>query len=94
VRFFPDSSIQISGLIWVVLLVFAAIVITIPTPMAIKSLVLSAILRFIFSFGPELTLTILGFAIVRRSGLKRTLLADLIKPEFRNLKTLRFNIFL
>ena len=42
----------------------AAIVITIPTPVAIKTLVLSVILRLIVSLGPEFTLTMLGFAIV------------------------------
>ena len=59
-----DSGPHISGLIWVFLLVSAAVVITIPTPMAIKSLVMASILRLIFSFGPEFTLTLLGFSIV------------------------------
>jgi hypothetical protein len=60
----PDAGAHFSGLIWVLLLVSAAIVITIPTSMAIKSLVISVIFRLIFSLGPEFTLTLLGFAIV------------------------------
>ena len=52
-------------MIWACLLVSAAIVVTVPSSVAIQLLVLFSILRTIVSCGPEFTLTILGLAIVR-----------------------------
>ena len=49
-----------SGLIWAVMLVSAAIVITLPRESGVRTLVASTILRMIFSIGPEPTLLILG----------------------------------
>ena len=64
----PDTGGHFSGLIWAFLLVSAAIVIAIPSQVAIKCLVLSTILRFIVSVGPEFTLTLLGVAIVSKKS--------------------------
>ena len=61
---FSDTGPHISGLIWAFLLVSAAVVITIPTSVAIKCLVFSFVLRMIASLGPEFTLTLLALAIV------------------------------
>lgn len=61
---FPDAGSHISGLIWAFLLVSAAVVVTLPSSVAIKCLVVSSIFRFIFSLGPETTLYFLGVAIV------------------------------
>ena len=61
---FLDTGPHISGLLWAFLLVSAAIVITLPTKMAIQSLGTSFILRMIVSLGPEFTLTVLALALV------------------------------
>ncbi|CAG0888142.1 unnamed protein product, partial [Cyprideis torosa] len=53
-----------SGFSWVSTFISAAIVITYPRPHAIRTLVASVIMRMIFSWGPEPTLWILGFANV------------------------------
>nr|CAD7455068.1 unnamed protein product [Timema tahoe] len=59
---FLDSvpSHHVSGLIWAVMLVSAAIVITLPRESGVRTLVASTILRMIFSGGPEPTLWLLG----------------------------------
>ena len=51
-------------MLWAFLLVSAAIVITLPTKMAIQALGTSFILRMIVSLGPEFTLTVLALALV------------------------------
>ena len=64
----PNSGAHISGLIWAFLLVSAAVVITVPSTLAIKSLVVSTILRLIVSAGPEFTVSLLGVAMVLFKG--------------------------
>ncbi|GFG38602.1 hypothetical protein Cfor_01649 [Coptotermes formosanus] len=56
----PKLGQHLSGLIWAVMLVSMAIVITLPRESGVRTLVASSILRMIFSFGPEPTLLILG----------------------------------
>lgn len=60
----PNTGTTISGVLWAFLLVSAAIVITLPTKMAIQALGTSFILRMIVSLGPEFTLTVLALALV------------------------------
>ncbi|CAG2053000.1 unnamed protein product [Timema podura] len=56
----PNLGHHVSGLIWAVMLVSAAIVITLPRESGVRTLVASTILRMIFSGGPEPTLWLLG----------------------------------
>lgn len=56
----PNLGQHLSGLIWAVMLVSAAIVITLPRESGVRTFVASTILRMIFSVGPEPTLLILG----------------------------------
>eukprot|EP00095_Tigriopus_kingsejongensis_P011560 maker-scaffold768_size100864-snap-gene-0.9 protein:Tk11560 transcript:maker-scaffold768_size100864-snap-gene-0.9-mRNA-1 annotation:"inositol -trisphosphate receptor" len=65
----PNAGGHISGLVWAFLLVSAAIVITVPSSVAIKSLVISSILRLIMSAGPEITVIFLGIALVIFKGI-------------------------
>lgn len=58
--FLLELGQHLSGLIWAVMLVSMAIVITLPRESGVRTLVASSILRMIFSFGPEPTLLILG----------------------------------
>jgi hypothetical protein len=58
--FLPELGQHLSGLIWAVMLVSAAIVITLPRESGVRTFVASTILRMIFSVGPEPTLIILG----------------------------------
>ena len=58
--FLPELGQHLSGLIWAVMLVSAAIVITLPRESGVRTFVASTILRMIFSVGPEPTLLILG----------------------------------
>ncbi|XP_064633177.1 inositol 1,4,5-trisphosphate receptor-like isoform X3 [Lineus longissimus] len=51
---------RLSGLVWTALFISLAIVITLPRPSGIRTLIASTILRFIFSFGLEATLVLLG----------------------------------
>ncbi|KAK0174228.1 hypothetical protein PV328_007337 [Microctonus aethiopoides] len=55
---------HLSGLIWAVMLVSGALVITLPREPGVRTLVASTILRLIFSIGPEPTLWLLGFLTV------------------------------
>lgn len=57
-----------SALIWAIMLVSLAIVATMPRESGIRTLVASIILRFIFSFGPEPTLWLLGSVTVVLKG--------------------------
>lgn len=59
-----ELSSHISWLIWSIMLISAAIVITLPRESGVRTLVASIILRFIFSVGPEPTLWILGSVTV------------------------------
>jgi len=58
--FLPELGQHLSGLIWAVMLVSAAIVITLPRESGVRTFVASTILRMIFSAGPEPTLITLG----------------------------------
>ncbi|KAL1130070.1 hypothetical protein AAG570_013013 [Ranatra chinensis] len=70
---FPDTlpklGPHLSGLIWAIMLVSAAIVITLPRESGIRTLVASTILRMIFSAGPEPTLWLLGTLTVMLKGI-------------------------
>ncbi|KAG4078843.1 hypothetical protein HA402_007393 [Bradysia odoriphaga] len=57
-----------SWLIWAIMLISMAIVATMPRESGIRTLVASIILRFIFSFGPEPTLWLLGSVTVVLKG--------------------------
>lgn len=57
-----------SWLIWAIMLISLAIVATMPRESGIRTLVASIILRFIFSFGPEPTLWLLGSVTVLLKG--------------------------
>lgn len=65
----PKLGPHLSGLIWAVMLVSAAIVITLPRESGIRTLVASTILRMIFSAGPEPTLWLLGTVTVVLKGI-------------------------
>ncbi|CAL4061721.1 unnamed protein product, partial [Meganyctiphanes norvegica] len=65
----PSLSGHISGLLWVVLLISLAIIITVPKPILIYFMGFTLILRLIFTFGPELTLTLLGSVNVVIKGI-------------------------
>lgn len=62
----PDPGGHLSGLIWAVMLLSAAIAITLPKPAGIRTLVVTVILRLICSAGPRPTLALLGSITVRR----------------------------
>ena len=57
---FTDLDPRLSGLVWTAMFVSLAIVITLPRPSGIRTLIAATILRLIFSVGLELTLLILG----------------------------------
>ena len=63
-----DPGSHWSGLIWAVMLFSAAIAITLPKPTGIRTLVITLILRLIFSVGPHPTLMLLGFMAVSFVG--------------------------
>ncbi|KAK7867408.1 hypothetical protein R5R35_003837 [Gryllus longicercus] len=65
----PKLGHHLSGLIWAVMLISAAIVITVPRESGIRTLVASSILRMIFSVGPEPTLMVLGTITVFLKGI-------------------------
>ncbi|XP_076468931.1 inositol 1,4,5-trisphosphate-gated calcium channel ITPR1-like isoform X4 [Babylonia areolata] len=64
-----DLDPKLSGLVWTAMLVSLAIVITVPRPAGIRTLILSTILRFIFSVGLETTLWLLGALNVFNKGI-------------------------
>ncbi|EFX63255.1 hypothetical protein DAPPUDRAFT_335713 [Daphnia pulex] len=49
----PDPRTHLSGLIWAVMLLSAAVAITLPKPSGIRTLVMTVILRLICSAGPQ-----------------------------------------
>lgn len=57
-----------SALIWAIMLISLAIVVTLPRESGIRTLVASIILRCIFSLGPEPTLLLLGSSTVVFKG--------------------------
>ncbi|XP_075218736.1 inositol 1,4,5,-trisphosphate receptor isoform X2 [Lycorma delicatula] len=65
----PKLSQHLSVLIWAVMLVSAAIAIILPRESGIRTLVVSTILRMIFSAGPEPTLWMLGTLTVFLKGI-------------------------
>ncbi|XP_033607946.1 inositol 1,4,5-trisphosphate receptor isoform X2 [Cryptotermes secundus] len=65
----PKLGQHFSGLIWAVMLVSVAIVITLPRESGVRTLVASTILRMIFSVGPEPTLLLLGTITVFLKGI-------------------------
>jgi len=65
----PKLGQHLSGLIWAVMLVSLAIVITLPRESGIRTFVASTILRMIFSVGPEPTLILLGTITVFVKGI-------------------------
>ncbi|XP_066997452.1 inositol 1,4,5-trisphosphate receptor isoform X2 [Anabrus simplex] len=65
----PKLGQHLSGLIWAAMLISAAIVITVPRQSGVKTLVVSTILRMIFSVGPEPTLVVLGTITVLLKGI-------------------------
>ncbi|XP_058178400.1 inositol 1,4,5-trisphosphate receptor [Anopheles ziemanni] len=64
----PELSFHLSSLIWIVMLVSLAIVITLPRQSGIRTFVVALILRLIFSCGPEPTLWLLGCITVVMKG--------------------------
>ncbi|XP_049298467.1 inositol 1,4,5-trisphosphate receptor isoform X3 [Anopheles funestus] len=64
----PELSFHLSSLIWIVMLVSLAIVITLPRQSGIRTFVVALILRLIFSCGPEPTLWLLGCITVIMKG--------------------------
>ncbi|XP_053664267.1 inositol 1,4,5-trisphosphate receptor [Anopheles marshallii] len=64
----PELSFHLSSLIWMVMLVSLAIVITLPRQSGIRTFVVALILRLIFSCGPEPTLWLLGCITVIMKG--------------------------
>ncbi|XP_052892745.1 inositol 1,4,5-trisphosphate receptor [Anopheles moucheti] len=64
----PELSFHLSSLIWMVMLVSLAIVITLPRQSGIRTFVVALILRLIFSCGPEPTLWLLGCITVVMKG--------------------------
>lgn len=64
----PDPGTHMSGLIWAVMLMSAAIAITLPKPAGIRTLIMTVIIRLICSVGPQPTLTLLGTLIVVLKG--------------------------
>ncbi|EFX61648.1 hypothetical protein DAPPUDRAFT_338582 [Daphnia pulex] len=58
----PDPGTHLSGLIWAVMLLSAAVAITLPKPSGIRTLVMTVILRLICPAGPQPTLMLLGTA--------------------------------
>lgn len=64
----PDPGTHISGLIWAVMLMSAAIAITLPKPTGIRTLVMTVIMRLICSVGPQPTLALLGTLTVVLKG--------------------------
>ncbi|CAB4057999.1 ITPR1 [Lepeophtheirus salmonis] len=65
----PNAGPHLSGLIWAFLLISAAIVITVPSSIAIKCLIMASILRMIVSLGPEFAVSFLGVSIVFFKGI-------------------------
>ncbi|XP_019760467.2 inositol 1,4,5-trisphosphate receptor [Dendroctonus ponderosae] len=65
----PQISSTISILIWFAMLVSSAIVITLPRETGIRTLVVSTILRLIYSLGPEPTLWLLGSITILLKGI-------------------------
>lgn len=59
---------HMSWLIWAIMLISLAIVVTMPRESGIRTLVASIILRLIFSIGPEPTLWLLGSVTVVLKG--------------------------
>ncbi|XP_053672160.1 inositol 1,4,5-trisphosphate receptor [Anopheles nili] len=64
----PELSFHLSLVIWIVMLVSLAIVITLPRQSGIRTFVVALILRLIFSCGPEPTLWLLGCITVVMKG--------------------------
>ncbi|KAF4532260.1 hypothetical protein B566_EDAN016442, partial [Ephemera danica] len=62
-------STHLSALIWAIMMVSAAIVITLPRQSGVRTLVASTILRMILSIGPEPTLIMLGTITVGLKGI-------------------------
>jgi len=67
-RHIPEPSAHVSGVIWALLLVTLAILVTLPSPPAVKAFVTACLARMIISLGPEVSLTFLGIAIVLFKG--------------------------
>ena len=66
--FLIELNSHMSWLIWTIMFISLAIVITLPRESGIRTLVASIILRCIFSFGPEPTLWLLGSSTVIFKG--------------------------
>lgn len=64
----PELDSHLSLLIWSIMLISFAIVVTLPEKSGIRTLVASIILRFIFSVGPRSTLFLLGTVTVFMKG--------------------------
>lgn len=64
----PDPGTHMSGLIWAVMLMSAAIAITLPKPAGIRTLIMTVIIRLICSVGPQPTLAFLGALTVVLKG--------------------------
>ncbi|CAB3383323.1 Hypothetical predicted protein [Cloeon dipterum] len=65
----PQVSTHWSALTWAVMMVSAAIVITVPRQASVKTLIAFTIVRMILSIGPEPTLLLLGTATVVLKGI-------------------------
>lgn len=68
-HFVSEISSTISAIIWVSMIVSAAIVVTLPRETGIRTLVASTILRLIFSLSPEPTLWLLGTVTIFLKGI-------------------------
>ena len=64
----PHFSPGYSGLVWASMLTSLAVLVTVPNNFAIKSLICSCLGRMIMSFGPAISLWVLGVAIVIFKG--------------------------
>ena len=64
----PNLGTHVSGLIWVVMLLSTAVAFVLPKPATILTLVMTLVVQFICSVGPQPTLTLLGTSAVLIKG--------------------------
>ena len=64
----PDPGQHVSGLLWAVMLMSAAVAVAMPKPAGIRTLVMTLIVRLICSAGPQPTLALLGSSAVLLKG--------------------------
>lgn len=64
----PSTSPHLSGMIWAVMLTSLAVIVTLPSTLAFKTFILACLGRMIVSFGPEISLSVLGASLVIFKG--------------------------